>query len=273
MSYWTTEVTSPHPGCAGIGGNEGSMITDHSAVRGTLTFDGKSPSDGQIHRHLFTAIVEHDLAPGMKLPEDALAESFGVSRTRIRKVLQQLAHEGVVQLERHRGATVARPSIQEARDVFDVRRILEGGMVRLLAGRVGPRDQAMLRREVETERDAYARHDRRTAITLSGTFHLKLAKLAGNETLHAMMRELVARTSLIIAVHAPARGPICLCDEHDELIGAIAGGDADEAARVMEHHLGHIARTLALSEEDGPGVDLKAVLARVAARRRPGDGD
>lgn len=243
---------------------------DEAAIREASPVAGQSPTDGQIHRHLFTAIVEHDLAPGMKLPEDALAESFGVSRTRIRKVLQQLAHEGVVQLERHRGATVARPTVQEARDLFDVRRILEGGMVRLLAGRVAGRDQAMLRREVESERDAYARQDRRAAITLSGAFHLKLARLTGNGTLHAMLRELVARTSLVIAVHAPARGPICLCDEHDELIGTIAGGGADAAARAMEHHLGHIARTLALSQEDGPGVDLKDVLARVAARRRPG---
>jgi len=88
-----------------------------------------------------------------------------------------------------------------------------------------------------------------------------------------MMRELVARTSLIIAVHAPAGGPICLCDEHDDLLTAIAGGNADEAARVMEHHLDHIARTLSLVEEDATGVDLKAVLARVAARRRLGDNE
>ena len=54
---------------------------DEPAARAALMVDGKSPSDGQIHRHLFTAIVEHDLPPGMKLPEDALAESFGVSRT------------------------------------------------------------------------------------------------------------------------------------------------------------------------------------------------
>ena len=178
-----------------------------------------------------------------------------------------------MQLERHRGATVARPSVREAREVFDVRRILETGMVRLLSDRVGPRDQALLRREVEAERDAYGRQDRKPAITLSGTFHLKLARLTGNETLLAMMHELVARTSLIIAVHAPARGPICLCDEHDGLIAAIAGGDADEAARGMEHHLDHIARALSLTGEDAAGVDLKTVLARVAARRRLGDDE
>ena len=228
-----------------------------------------APSDGQIYHHVLTAIVEHDLAPGTKLPEDTLADTFGVSRTRIRKVLQQLAHEGMVQLERHRGATVARPSVKDARDIFDVRRILEGGMMRLLAGNVTARELTRLRRAVAAERDAYARQDRRRAISLSGSFHLELAGLTGNQTLHAMMRELVARTSLIIAVYAPARGPICLCDEHEGLIEAVRLGDAEEAARVMDHHLDHIAQTLALVTSEGEPVDLKAVLARVARRQAP----
>jgi DNA-binding GntR family transcriptional regulator len=227
-----------------------------------------APSDGQIYDHVLTAIVEHDLAPGTKLPEDTLADTFGVSRTRVRKVLQQLAHEGMVQLERHRGATVARPSVKDARDIFDLRRILEAGMMRLLAGNLGARELARLRREVADERDAYGRQDRRRAISLSGSFHLELARLTDNATLHAMMRELVARTSLIIAVYAPARGPICLCDEHDVLIEAIKRGDPDEAARVMDHHLDHIATTLALVSDDAEPIDLKTVLAKVAQRRR-----
>jgi DNA-binding GntR family transcriptional regulator len=228
-----------------------------------------APSDAAIYDHLLTALVEHDLAPGTKLPEDTLADTFGVSRTRIRKVLHQLAHEGMVQLERHRGASVARPSVKDAQDIFDVRRILEAGMMRRLAGSLAPRAIARLRREVGEEREAYARHDRRRAITLSGDFHLELARLTGNATLHAMLRELVARTSLIIAVYAPARGPICLCDEHDALIEAVAAaGRADEAARAMEHHLDHIAATLTLITDEAAPVDLKAVLGRVAQRRR-----
>ena len=226
-----------------------------------------------MYDHLLAAIVEHDLAPGTKLPEDTLAETFGVSRTRVRKVLQQLAHEGMVQLERHRGATVARPSVKDARDIFDVRRILEAGMVRLIAGNLGQRELARLRRAVTDEREAYARQERRRAISLSGSFHLELARLTDNATLHAMMRELVARTSLIIAVYAPARGPICLCDEHEALIDAVRRGDPDEAARVMDHHLDHIATTLALVGDGAEPIDLKTVLAQVAHRRRAGGAD
>lgn len=243
------------------------IVYDEEASGGTR--NGGPPSDAEIYGHLLTALVEHDLAPGTKLPEDTLAETFGVSRTRIRKILHQLAHEGLLQLERHRGASVARPSVKDARDVFEVRRILEAGMMRRLAGAgLGAREIARLRRDVAAEREAYARHDRRRAITLSGDFHLELARLTDNTALLAMLRELVARTSLIIAVYAPARGPICLCDEHEALIEAVAAGDADAAARAMEHHLDHIAASLALAPDDTASVDLRTVLSRVAQRRR-----
>jgi DNA-binding GntR family transcriptional regulator len=235
----------------------------HDAAR-----NGGPPSDAEIYDHLLTALIEHDLAPGTKLPEDTLAETFGVSRTRIRKILHQLAHEGMLRLERHRGASVARPSVKDARDVFDVRLILEAGMMRRLAGSLSSRELARLRRDVAEERAAYARHDRRRAIALSGDLHLELARLTGNATLLAMLRELVARTSLIIAVHAPTRGPICLCDEHDALIEAVAAGDADAAARTMEHHLDHIAASLALVPDAPLPQDLKDVLGRIARRRR-----
>ena len=61
-------------------------------------------SDDAIYQALWEAIVEHRLSPGARLPEDALAGAFGVSRTMIRRVLQRLALEQLVTLRTHRGA-------------------------------------------------------------------------------------------------------------------------------------------------------------------------
>src|SRR5437867_4139986 len=90
-------------------------------------------SDERMYDEIYSAIIKHNLPPGTKLPEDALADVFGVSRTRIRKVLHQLAHEGMVSLERNRGASVAKPPTQEARDVFAARRLVETAAVREIA--------------------------------------------------------------------------------------------------------------------------------------------
>src|SRR6186713_124829 len=91
---------------------------------------------GLIYRALRHAIIEQALEPGAKLPEDAIGERFGASRTIVRHVLGQLAAEGLVELRRNRGAAVATPSWDEARDVFDVRLGLERLIVSRLAARL-----------------------------------------------------------------------------------------------------------------------------------------
>ena len=73
-----------------------------------------------------TAIVERRLLPGTKLAEQQIADIFGVSRTVVRQALNQLSRDRLITLEPARGAFVAQPSVEEARQVFEVRRLLEG---------------------------------------------------------------------------------------------------------------------------------------------------
>ena len=89
-----------------------------------------------VYRALRKAILEQALSPGMKLPEDAIGDRLGVSRTLVREALARLALEGLVELKPNRGASVAYPTLEEARDVFDVRRGLERLVAETLAGRM-----------------------------------------------------------------------------------------------------------------------------------------
>src|SRR6266404_6828982 len=89
-----------------------------------------------IYRALRHAIIEQALEPGAKLPEDAIGERFGASRTIVRSALTRLAAEGLVELRRNRGAAVATPSWNEARDIFDIRLGLERLVMSRLAGRL-----------------------------------------------------------------------------------------------------------------------------------------
>jgi DNA-binding GntR family transcriptional regulator len=75
-----------------------------------------------VYNALRRAIIEQALKPAMKLPEDSIGEQLGVSRTLVREALGRLAVEGLVELKPNRGASVAYPTLEEARDVFDVRR-------------------------------------------------------------------------------------------------------------------------------------------------------
>ena len=86
-------------------------------------------TENDIYERMVETILDHRLPPGTKLVEDRLATAFGVSRTRIRPVLVRLANEQIVTLTPNRGATVAQPTEAEAREVFEVRRMIEPGLL------------------------------------------------------------------------------------------------------------------------------------------------
>jgi DNA-binding GntR family transcriptional regulator len=217
-------------------------------------------SDDDIVERLLAAILEHRLPPGTKLGEDRLAETFGVSRTRIRQVLYRLSAEKVVKQIANRGAFVAEPTVAEARDVFDARAVIEPMLVARLAGRATAADAGRLREHVARETAARASGDLRSQIKLSGEFHALLAAMAGNAVLAEMLRELVARSSLIIAVYGTKGGADCAADEHQRLAEAVRKRDAAQAARAMRDHLAHVEGNLDLRTRPSADIDLRAVL-------------
>jgi DNA-binding GntR family transcriptional regulator len=200
-------------------------------------------SDNEMYERMVSAILDHKLPPGTKLVEDKLASAFGVSRTRIRPVLVRLANEQVVTLIPNRGATIAQPSEQEAREVFEVRRLIEPRLVELFIANAQEADMTSLKQCIDEEEAARLAGDMRRAIRLSGDFHLQIAERAGHQTLGRILRELTSRTSLILmtysAAHAAERdeATACGCREHRTLLDAIRLRDTKEAARRMREHL------------------------------------
>lgn len=213
---------------------------------------GSAPSDEAIYQEIYAAIVEHRLVPGAKLTEDTLAEIFGVSRTRIAKALQRLTHEKIVTRERNRGAFVTRPTRDDAREVFAARRLLEGEIVALAAANGKPTDFTALRRLVADEERARRTGDPRAMIQFSGQFHIKIAEIAGNKTLTGFLTELVARTSLIIAVAQGRRSSACDEHDHGNLVTLLAAGEAKKAARKVITHLEALERSLEFGETEAP---------------------
>src|SRR5436189_31504 len=81
--------------------------------------------DHLVYDRIHRAILEQRLPPGTKLGEESLSSLFAVSRARVRRILLRLAHDKSVELRPNRGAYVAQPSAQDAREVFTARRIVE----------------------------------------------------------------------------------------------------------------------------------------------------
>jgi DNA-binding GntR family transcriptional regulator len=218
----------------------------------------REKSVDEIYERIYTAILEHRLHPGTKLGEERMAEIFGVSRARIREVLARLAHEQIVELFPQRGAFVAKPTTEQARDVFEARRLIEPAILRRLVDTLSPEKIQRLRQHVELEADARRRGDKRAVIRLSGEFHTLLAELGGNSSLARSMRELCMLTCLTIFLYDAPTAQSCRDDEHQSIIDAVAKRDRARAEKIMLEHLDHIEGSLQLDQSNGE-VDLEAI--------------
>jgi len=212
----------------------------------------------QVHERIWSAIVDHSLPPETRLVESELCEIFGVGRTRVRQVLQRLAHERVVTLMRNRGAMVSKPSVREAREVFAARRLIETNIVETVVKSATRKDIKRLQEHVAREQEAWRGNDRRAMLKLSGEFHLLLAEAADNSILLEVLRDLVSRSSLIIAVYQPPGASPCPPDAHRELTATLERRER-AAIKLMVQHLDHVFADLVLEERNGGGIDLKSV--------------
>ena len=229
----------------------------------STTRQGGTDRVGAICRALRQAIVERAVAPGDRLPEDALGERFGVSRTIARQALGQLAGEGLVELRRNRIAIVATPSWEEARDTFDIRIGLERLVVARLAGRLDAGQQAALHAHVDSE-EAARRGGELSSIRLATEFHLLLAQMTGSPVLERYVGELGYRCALILSLYSRPHSAECAVAEHRALIAALVAGDADHATALMDHHLDAVAERARITAAPPRDRDLLRLLAPYA---------
>ena len=210
--------------------------------------DTGSDRVSRIREGVTTAILEHRLLPGTKLGEDDLGEIYGASRTLVRTALLKLAHEGIVSIEKNRGAFVSRPTPAEAREVFEARRLIEPTIVDRAIDAVSPDWLDRLQQHLFEERAAERRGDARASVRLSGEFHRLIAEMAGHGIYLGFLKELIVRSSLIILLYRRHDTPACGTSHHAEIVTAIRKRDKMQARALMLSHLREIEAELFLKE-------------------------
>jgi DNA-binding GntR family transcriptional regulator len=225
-----------------------AIVTDDTPLA-----EGDASSTEHIVLAVTRAIVEHRLLPGTKLVEQSLGDRFGVSRTLIRQALYRLSELKLVRLEPARGAFVAAPSVQEAREVFAVRKMVESQMLRELIARIKPADIKALKAHIKAEREAVTRIDVPSRTKLLFDFHVRLAEVLGNQVLVDLMQELVSRCSLITLMYQSADDAEASNAEHVDILKAIEARDADLAVTLLNEHLSAVEHQLT-ERPRAPGV-------------------
>ncbi|MEM7472375.1 MAG: GntR family transcriptional regulator [Pseudomonadota bacterium] len=224
--------------------------------------DSRIVTAEEIVVQLTEAVHEHRIQPGAKLREDEVGDIFGVSRTLVRQALRAMEHSGLVRIERNKGAFVAKPTLKEAREVFEARALLEPSTARAAAARATPQDIALLEQHIIDEHAALERAEAGLALKLSGDFHVAIARIADQETIEQFLRQLVSRSSLVIALYWRRRNALCESNAHHALVDALRNGDGDTAEDLMKGHLLDLLSQLDLREQVRGPVSLKDALKK-----------
>ncbi|WP_030263790.1 GntR family transcriptional regulator [Streptomyces violens] len=195
-------------------------------------------------------ILTGQLSPGQSLVEAELAAQYGVSKTPVREALKTLAGTGLVVMSQYKGVTVRMVDAAMAREVYDVRLLLEPEAVR------------------RTVRSAASVEDARTALTRAAEaadpadrslanrdFHRALYLPCGNPLLSRMLDEVRDQAALVSTV-AWAAVPSWEREaaEHEEILRLVTAGDADGAARAVHDHIASfVARAFPATDEEPNG--------------------
>ena len=190
--------------------------------------------------------------------EDTIVDKpVKVSRTLVRQALNQLSRDRLVVLEPARGAFVASPSVEEARQVFEVRQILEAALTRRLCAVITDAQVAELRRHLQAEQAAVSNTDVSGRTHLLADFHVVLAQMLGNDVLGQMLGDLLTRSSLIGLMYQSSHSAEASVAEHVLIVDAFERRDVKAAVRLTIEHLEHVEQNLRLNPHE---TDLAQVL-------------
>lgn len=203
----------------------------------------KNPPES-IYERIKADILNNVLLPEQRIPEEALAQQYSVSRTPVREALRQLEAEGFVTMIRNVGAFVRRVSLKEVTDLFDVRGVLEGLAARLAALRQS--EDAI--RSLEILRDgimsAHINRDIEAANRMDVVFHRVVAETANNMYIMKFSAMLQDRIWCYLNISNLSRMEYLsglskdrLYYNHDKILEAIKRGDADQAETLARRHV------------------------------------
>lgn len=223
------------------------------------------PIEARVYQAISQALLSGKLRPGMPLRERNLAQAFDCTRGAVRKVLARLGFEGKLVLEPNRGAFVPQPSLDDIRQTYRARRVLETGVIASICTRLSAGQLAELDAHVATEARSHADGTHERSIRLAGEFHLKLIGMADSAELDVFARQLVAKTELYKALYDPAEFIHCAPTEHAQLVDQLRNGETEAAIALATAHLDELEARVLTRAAAAETPDFRAIFAEAFA--------
>jgi DNA-binding GntR family transcriptional regulator len=204
--------------------------------------DSREPSARDALR---SAILAGRYLPGERLVEAQLCEQLGISRFNVRAALQDLAAEGLVEVQRNKGAQVRKVSLAEAIEITEVRMVLEGLVAARAATQVTDEQASELDEIALLMRRAVTAGESRRYSDLNERLHGLIRTIAGHRTADGIietMRGQLVRHQFMLSL-LPGRSSVSL-PEHERIIAAIRDRDPAAAEAAMRAHIASVIDAL-----------------------------
>lgn len=212
----------------------------------------------QVYRVLRDAIESGEFSAGQALPEIALVEKTGFSRTPVREALRQLAADGLVDIEPRRAPTVSRITVQGARNLFAFRRLVESAAVTALTGVVQNNDssrqaiQNLLEEFKQLSKEVKSSDFVSRFYALAAKFDELVISYTPNKYVSDSITALKPHLNRVRRISKTdlTRLPQSVV-EHIEMCESILAGDGERAASVLTSHLFHVEKAVFAQLIDG----------------------
>jgi len=217
----------------------------------------------EVARRIREMIRTGRLKQGERLVEKDLCQEMGISRTPLREAFRLLSSEGLIDLIAHKGAYVARPSMKEIREMFEVMAILEGTCARLAGERMTDADFKKVERLHLRLEKHFEEKDHEKYLEVNQRYHTLIQEMTGNKVFNDVISALRQKILLYRyrQLYQPDRFQASV-NEHRDLLEAFRRRDPAAAEELMRKHLMNQCKALRRLYEDKSTATDKQVSRR-----------
>lgn len=203
----------------------------------------REPVGPQVYQILHNQIVQGNVAPGTRFSEAEISREFNTSRQPVREAFIKLRNEGLVEVRPQRGTFVTKIWIDAVRDARFIREAIEADIVKLLASDSNPEMIAVLREQIELQRNLDPSEGARF-IELDEEFHHTLAECAQKAIAWKVIASMKAHLDRVRHLSSTKKPIKILIDQHEEIVDGIERKDTVEAEKAIRHHMQEVLRDL-----------------------------
>ena len=217
----------------------------------------------QAYLHIRDTLLNSDVYVGQKILHNELGNKLGISHTPLREAMFRLTAEGLLKHENYKGFSVSAITLDEAREIYETREVIEPPMAEKAAGAMTPEKSAAFLKILEHYKRLLSEPYTRRRLLIDKKLHMEIAKLSANkilaQTLNLICDKLIFKS--VFEKISPERGQE-IVEEHSEILGALGKKDGKKAANLMKRHLRKQKVYMLKSIEDKHSDNILKPLAR-----------